>query len=64
MYIFSFIPYVVVVALLLVFISKGIKIVPESNVYIVEKLGKYHQSLSSGLNLSILFSIEFPESYL
>ena len=40
MYIFSFIPYVVVVALLLVFISKGIKIVPESNVYIVEKLGK------------------------
>lgn len=50
MYIFSFIPYVVVVALLLVFISKGIKIVPESNVYIVEKLGKYHQSLSSGLN--------------
>lgn len=50
MYIFSFIPYVVVVALLFVFISKGIKIVPESNVYIVEKLGKYHQSLSSGLN--------------
>ncbi|WP_288730051.1 SPFH domain-containing protein [uncultured Fusobacterium sp.] len=50
MYIFSFIPYVVVVALLLIFISKGIKIVPESNVYIVEKLGKYHQSLSSGLN--------------
>ncbi|RXZ68714.1 SPFH/Band 7/PHB domain protein [Fusobacterium necrophorum] len=50
MYIFSFIPYAVVVALLLVFISKGIKIVPESNVYIVEKLGKYHQSLSSGLN--------------
>lgn len=50
MYIFSFIPYVVVMALLLVFISKGIKIVPESNVYIVEKLGKYHQSLSSGLN--------------
>lgn len=50
MYIFSFIPYVVILALLLVFISKGIKIVPESNVYIVEKLGKYHQSLSSGLN--------------
>src|SRR3712207_3589035 len=50
MYLFSFVPYVVVVALLLVFISKGIKIVPESNVYIVEKLGKYHQSLSSGLN--------------
>lgn len=50
MYIFSFIPYIVILALLFVFISKGIKIVPESNVYIVEKLGKYHQSLSSGLN--------------
>ncbi len=50
MYIFSFIPYLVILALLFVFISKGIKIVPESNVYIVEKLGKYHQSLSSGLN--------------
>ena len=36
--------------MIILFISKGIKIVPESNVYIVEKLGKYHQSLSSGLN--------------
>ncbi|EHI78636.1 hypothetical protein HMPREF9093_01108 [Fusobacterium sp. oral taxon 370 str. F0437] len=30
---------------------KAIKIVPESQVYIIEKLGKYNQSLSSGLNL-------------
>ena len=29
---------------------KAVKIVPESQVYIVEKLGKYYQSLSSGLS--------------
>ncbi|EFS21888.1 SPFH/Band 7/PHB domain protein [Fusobacterium gonidiaformans 3-1-5R] len=50
MFIFSIFPYFFIFLLILLFISKGIKIVPESNVYIVEKLGKYHQSLSSGLN--------------
>ena len=29
---------------------KAIRIVPESKVYVVEKLGKYYQSLNSGLN--------------
>ncbi|AVQ16120.1 MULTISPECIES: SPFH domain-containing protein [Fusobacterium] len=50
MFIFSIFPYFFIFLLIILFISKGIKIVPESNVYIVEKLGKYHQSLSSGLN--------------
>lgn len=50
MFIFSIFPYFFIFLLILLFISKGVKIVPESNVYIVEKLGKYHQSLSSGLN--------------
>lgn len=50
MFIFGFLPYVFFLVLVGTFISKGIKIVPESNVFIIEKLGKYHQSLSSGLN--------------
>lgn len=50
MFIFQWIPYLFVFVLIGIFISKGVKIVPESNVYIVEKLGKYHQSLNPGLN--------------
>lgn len=50
MFIFGFLPYVFFLVLVGTFISKGIKIVPESNVFIIEKLGKYHQSLHSGLN--------------
>lgn len=44
----------IVILILLVFfgilVLKAIRIVPESKVYIVEKLGKYYQSLNSGLN--------------
>lgn len=50
MFIFQTVPYIFVIALLIIFISKGVKIVPESNVYIIEKLGKYNQSLHAGLN--------------
>ena len=47
-----FIPFFVLLIILFAIIAlKAIKIVPESQVYIIEKLGKYNQSLSSGLNL-------------
>jgi len=47
-----YIPFFVLLLILLAVIAlKAIKIVPESQVYIIEKLGKYNQSLSSGLNL-------------
>ena len=46
-----YIPFVVLLIILIAIIMlKAVKIVPESQVYIVEKLGKYYQSLSSGLN--------------
>ena len=41
---------VVVLAMIFVITAKGIKIVPESRVYVVERLGKYSQGLQSGLN--------------
>ena len=47
-----FIPFFVLLIILFAIVAlKAIKIVPESQGYIIEKLGKYNQSLSSGLNL-------------
>lgn len=46
-----FVPFFVLLLVLIALITiKAIKIVPESQVYIVEKLGKYSDSLHSGLN--------------
>ena len=42
--------FVLLIILIAIIMFKAVKIVPESQVYIVEKLGKYYQSLSSGLN--------------
>ena len=42
--------FVLLVILIAIIMFKAVKIVPESQVYIVEKLGKYYQSLSSGLS--------------
>ena len=44
------------IALLVVaFALKGIKIVQQSETVIVERLGKYHSTLKSGLNIIIPF---------
>ena len=46
-----FIPFFVLLIILIAIVMlKAVKIVPESQVCIVEKLGKYYQSLSSGLS--------------
>ena len=42
--------FVLLIILIAIVMLKAVKIVPESQVYIVEKLVKYYQSLSSGLN--------------
>ena len=42
--------FVLLVVLIAIVMFKAVKIVPESQVYIVEKLVKYYQSLSSGLS--------------
>lgn len=44
-------PFIIILlALAGIIIFKSIKIVPESRVYIVERLGKYNQTLNSGLH--------------
>lgn len=50
MNIFYLVVFVIIFIFLLLIILKTIKIVPESQVYIVERLGKYNTSLKSGLN--------------
>ncbi len=47
---FSFAFIIVILVLILSITLKGIKIVPESRVYVIERLGKYNQVLKSGLN--------------
>ena len=42
--------FVLLIILIAIIMFKAVKIVPESQVYIVEKLGKYYQSLNSGLS--------------
>ena len=41
---------IIILAIIVVFTAKGIKIVPESRVYVIERLGKYSQGLQSGLS--------------
>lgn len=41
----------IIFVILILFILSGIKIVPESNVYIIETLGKYNKQLSAGLHI-------------
>ncbi|OPA81706.1 paraslipin [Campylobacter pinnipediorum subsp. pinnipediorum] len=44
---------VIIIAVIVILFSKMFKIVPQSNVYIVERLGKYNRTLESGLNFII-----------
>ena len=43
----------VIVALVVFTVFKGVRIVPQGYKWIVQRLGKYHQTLEPGLNLII-----------
>jgi regulator of protease activity HflC (stomatin/prohibitin superfamily) len=45
----------VIAALVLVVLSRSIRIVPQQQVYIIERLGRYSRSLNPGLNLLVPF---------
>ena len=49
-----------IIALLLlvvaaIFVVRSIKVVPQQNAWVVERLGKYHATLTPGLNLLVPF---------
>ena len=41
----------IIAFIVLVFVIKGIRIVPQSETQIIERLGKYHRTLPSGINI-------------
>ena len=45
----------VLVIIAVLFISRAVKVVPQQNAWVVERLGKYHASLSPGLNFLVPF---------
>jgi len=42
---------IIIVLFVLVLASKGLKVVQQAEVIIVERLGRYHKTLSSGLHI-------------
>lgn len=57
----SFIILLAIAVVVIIFIGSGIKIVPQSQTAIIERLGRYDRTLSSGLNIIIPF-IEKPRA--
>lgn len=46
---------IVFLILVIIFVSRGIRIVPQQSAFVIERLGRYHATLSPGLNLIIPF---------
>ena len=44
-----------IVALVVVFVIEGVRVVPQQNAWVVERLGKYHATLTPGLNFLVPF---------
>src|SRR2546427_8050628 len=44
-----------VIALAVVFVIEGVRVVPQQSAWVVERLGKFHQILEPGLNVIIPF---------
>ena len=45
----------VIFVIAVIFITRSIKVVPQQNSWVVERLGKYHSSLTPGLNFLVPF---------
>jgi regulator of protease activity HflC (stomatin/prohibitin superfamily) len=43
------------IAMIVVFIIEGVRVVPQQNSWVVERLGKFHEALQPGLNLIVPF---------
>ena len=54
-YAFGVIVPILIVILALIFVYKGVKVVPQSKVYVIERFGKYLKTLKAGLNIIVPF---------
>ena len=46
---------VILLVIAIIFIARSVKVVPQQNAWVVERLGKYHATLTPGLNLLVPF---------
>jgi len=46
---------IVILVIAVMFVARSVKVVPQQNAWVVERLGKYHATLSPGLNLLVPF---------
>ncbi len=46
---------VVLLVITVIFVARSLKVVPQQNAWVVERLGKYHATLTPGLNLLVPF---------
>ncbi|QHE86209.1 SPFH domain-containing protein [Hydrogenophaga sp. BPS33] len=46
---------IILLVIAVIFITRSIKVVPQQNAWVVERLGKYHASLAPGLNFLVPF---------
>ncbi len=46
---------IVILVIAVMFIARSLKVVPQQNAWVVERLGKYHATLSPGLNFLVPF---------
>src|SRR3954469_5622214 len=46
---------IVVLVIVVIFVSQGVRIVPQQNAWVVERLGRYHTTLTPGFNVIIPF---------
>jgi len=53
----------ILIAAILVILFKSVKIVPQSELIVVERLGKYHRTLDAGLNFIIPFVDQIRSSF-
>ncbi|HEX7342255.1 MAG TPA: SPFH domain-containing protein [Rhodanobacteraceae bacterium] len=51
----SIIVIIIIIVIALAIISRGLRIVPQQHAWVIERLGRYHQTLEPGLNLIIPF---------
>ena len=51
----SFAVWIVLIAIIVVFVIEGVRIVPQQQAWVVERLGKFSETLQPGLNLIIPF---------
>jgi regulator of protease activity HflC (stomatin/prohibitin superfamily) len=45
----------VVLVVAIIFVARSLKVVPQQNAWVIERLGKFHGTLSPGLNILIPF---------